>query len=217
MLHVPYSATARSRRTCASTWSSSSRRRHPRRSSACRACKFDIDRCASTCASRSRPRRTWRGCCSRRRTGRRRSTPTSAASTTSARSSRRLPRHARTRVEYYAMLRSEVEERIREGKGPITPDGDMGEEKYRLVVEGPPNWTTSATSGRCSTTKAPSSWPRPTPRSAAPTTSASATTRTTRSSRSPSTAWAATPTCNLPHRASTCSADYINEYQADGC
>jgi benzoyl-CoA reductase subunit B len=30
---------------------------------------------------------------------------------------------------------------VREGKGPVTPDGDMGEEKYRLVVEGPPNWT----------------------------------------------------------------------------
>ena len=29
----------------------------------------------------------------------------------------------------------------REGKGPVTPDGDMGKEKYRLVVEGPPNWT----------------------------------------------------------------------------
>ncbi|MGE5115906.1 MAG: 2-hydroxyacyl-CoA dehydratase, partial [Betaproteobacteria bacterium] len=27
------------------------------------------------------------------------------------------------------------------GKGPVTPDGDMGEEKYRLIVEGPPNWT----------------------------------------------------------------------------
>jgi benzoyl-CoA reductase subunit B len=30
---------------------------------------------------------------------------------------------------------------VRLGKGPVTPDGDMGEEKYRLVVEGPPNWT----------------------------------------------------------------------------
>ena len=39
------------------------------------------------------------------------------------------------------MLREEIEERIRVGKGPVTPDGDMGEEKYRLVVEGPPNWT----------------------------------------------------------------------------
>jgi benzoyl-CoA reductase subunit B len=30
---------------------------------------------------------------------------------------------------------------MRTGKGPVTPDGDMGEEKYRLIVEGPPNWT----------------------------------------------------------------------------
>lgn len=44
-------------------------------------------------------------------------------------------------VEYYDLLRGEVEQRIREGKGPITPEGDMKEEKYRLVVEGPPNWT----------------------------------------------------------------------------
>jgi benzoyl-CoA reductase subunit B len=44
-------------------------------------------------------------------------------------------------TEYYAMLRSEVEERVRQGLGPITPDGPMGEEKYRLVTEGPPNYT----------------------------------------------------------------------------
>jgi benzoyl-CoA reductase subunit B len=42
---------------------------------------------------------------------------------------------------YYRMLREEIEQRIREGKGPVTPEGDMGEEKYRLIVEGPPNWT----------------------------------------------------------------------------
>ena len=44
-------------------------------------------------------------------------------------------------VNYYKMLRSEIEQRIVEGKGPITPEGDMKEERYRLVVEGPPNWT----------------------------------------------------------------------------
>ncbi|MCK6532718.1 MAG: benzoyl-CoA reductase subunit B [Polyangiaceae bacterium] len=43
--------------------------------------------------------------------------------------------------DYYAMLRREVEQRVKEGKGPVTPDGDAPEEKYRLVVEGPPNWT----------------------------------------------------------------------------
>jgi benzoyl-CoA reductase subunit B len=44
-------------------------------------------------------------------------------------------------VDYYRELRKEVEQRGRERKGPITPEGDMGPERYRLVVEGPPNWT----------------------------------------------------------------------------
>jgi benzoyl-CoA reductase subunit B len=44
-------------------------------------------------------------------------------------------------TQYYRMLREEIDQRIRDGRGPVTPDGDMGEEKYRLVVEGPPNWT----------------------------------------------------------------------------
>jgi len=44
-------------------------------------------------------------------------------------------------TEFYRMLRQEIEQRVREGKGPITPEGEMTEEKYRLVVEGPPNWT----------------------------------------------------------------------------
>jgi benzoyl-CoA reductase subunit B len=44
-------------------------------------------------------------------------------------------------IEYYKFLRDEVAERIAEGKGPVTPDGDMGKEKCRLVVEGPPNYT----------------------------------------------------------------------------
>ncbi len=44
-------------------------------------------------------------------------------------------------IDYYRMLRKEIEQRIAEGKGPITPEGEMKEEKYRLVVEGPPNWT----------------------------------------------------------------------------
>ena len=44
-------------------------------------------------------------------------------------------------VEYYKFLRAEIDERRAEGKGPVTPDGDMGTEKYRLVVEGPPNYT----------------------------------------------------------------------------
>lgn len=44
-------------------------------------------------------------------------------------------------VAYYQALRAEIEERIREGKGPVTPDGDIEKEKFRVVVEGPPNWT----------------------------------------------------------------------------
>jgi benzoyl-CoA reductase subunit B len=44
-------------------------------------------------------------------------------------------------IDYYRFLRAEVEERIAAGKGPVTPDGDMGKERYRLVVEGPPNYT----------------------------------------------------------------------------
>ena len=44
-------------------------------------------------------------------------------------------------VDYYRLLRAEVEERMAKGLGPITPEGEMGEERFRIVVEGPPNWT----------------------------------------------------------------------------
>ncbi len=44
-------------------------------------------------------------------------------------------------VDYYRLLRAEVAERIAAGKGPVTPDGEMDEERFRIVVEGPPNWT----------------------------------------------------------------------------
>jgi benzoyl-CoA reductase subunit B len=44
-------------------------------------------------------------------------------------------------IDYYRILRQEIEQRIAAGKGPITPDGEIETEKYRLVVEGPPNWT----------------------------------------------------------------------------
>jgi benzoyl-CoA reductase subunit B len=42
---------------------------------------------------------------------------------------------------YYRELRAEVEARLRQSQGPLTPEGPMGPERYRLVVEGPPNWT----------------------------------------------------------------------------
>ena len=44
-------------------------------------------------------------------------------------------------VAYYQLLRAEVEERRALGKGPVTPDGEIDRERFRLVVEGPPNWT----------------------------------------------------------------------------
>ncbi|HET6350302.1 MAG TPA: benzoyl-CoA reductase subunit B [Candidatus Krumholzibacteria bacterium] len=44
-------------------------------------------------------------------------------------------------VEYYRLLRAEVEQRARQNLGPVTPEGPMTRERFRLVVEGPPNWT----------------------------------------------------------------------------
>ncbi|MFV1958416.1 MAG: benzoyl-CoA reductase subunit B [Planctomycetota bacterium] len=44
-------------------------------------------------------------------------------------------------VAYYRELRQEIEERMRLGLGPVIPDGELEEERYRVVVEGPPNWT----------------------------------------------------------------------------
>jgi len=44
-------------------------------------------------------------------------------------------------IEYYKFLREEVNDRVAKGEGPVTPDGEMGKERYRLVVEGPPNYT----------------------------------------------------------------------------
>jgi benzoyl-CoA reductase subunit B len=44
-------------------------------------------------------------------------------------------------VAYYRELRAEIAERLAAGAGPVTPDGELTEERYRVVVEGPPNWT----------------------------------------------------------------------------
>ena len=44
-------------------------------------------------------------------------------------------------VEYYNELYKEINERIEMGLGPITPEGEVKDEQFRLVVEGPPNWT----------------------------------------------------------------------------
>ncbi|MDH3403746.1 MAG: benzoyl-CoA reductase subunit B [Acidobacteriota bacterium] len=43
-------------------------------------------------------------------------------------------------IDYYRELRAEVEQRLADGRGPLAPDGEI-EERFRLVVEGPPNWT----------------------------------------------------------------------------
>ena len=44
-------------------------------------------------------------------------------------------------VDYYRALRSEVETRASQQLGPLTPIGPLDEQRFRLVVEGPPNWT----------------------------------------------------------------------------
>jgi benzoyl-CoA reductase subunit B len=50
-------------------------------------------------------------------------------------------RGTREGIDYYRTLRAEVEERVAQGHGPVTPDGALDDERFRLVVEGPPNWT----------------------------------------------------------------------------
>ena len=44
-------------------------------------------------------------------------------------------------VVYYRELLKEINNRAQQHLGPITPEGEIKEEQYRLVVEGPPNWT----------------------------------------------------------------------------
>lgn len=44
-------------------------------------------------------------------------------------------------VQFYSSLRREVQARIDEGLGPITPEGPLSRERYRIVVEGVPDWT----------------------------------------------------------------------------
>jgi benzoyl-CoA reductase subunit B len=44
-------------------------------------------------------------------------------------------------VEYYATLRKEIDERVAKGLGPVTPEGELNDQRFRVVVEGPPNWT----------------------------------------------------------------------------
>ena len=50
-------------------------------------------------------------------------------------------RGTRDAVDYYRALRNEIETRVRHRKGPVTLDGELAQERFRVVVEGPPNWT----------------------------------------------------------------------------
>ncbi|MCA8981892.1 MAG: benzoyl-CoA reductase subunit B [Planctomycetes bacterium] len=43
--------------------------------------------------------------------------------------------------EYYRMAAEEVDQRVALGLGPVTPEGQLENERFRLVTEGPPNWT----------------------------------------------------------------------------
>jgi benzoyl-CoA reductase subunit B len=44
-------------------------------------------------------------------------------------------------VDYYRELKAEVDYRVARKLGPITPEGHLENERFRLVIEGPPNWT----------------------------------------------------------------------------
>ncbi len=44
-------------------------------------------------------------------------------------------------IDYYNHLTAEIERKVAAGEGPVTPEGVMTDQRYRLVVEGPPNWT----------------------------------------------------------------------------
>jgi benzoyl-CoA reductase subunit B len=44
-------------------------------------------------------------------------------------------------LDYYRLLRAEVQGRIDRAEGPITPRGPLPRERFRIVAEGPPNWT----------------------------------------------------------------------------
>lgn len=43
--------------------------------------------------------------------------------------------------DYYRRLKDEVDYRVANRLGPVTPEGELSHQKYRIVIEGPPNWT----------------------------------------------------------------------------
>jgi len=111
--------------------------------------------CANICASRPRPKTICVG---------------AAAAKTNPRRSMLFRRHLLYRPIFGAFRARRCSRLLpvpargsratrRAGKGPVTPEGDMGKERYRLVVEDRRTTPTSASSGRCSTTRAVSSPP----------------------------------------------------------
>ena len=120
----------------------------------------------------------------------------------------RLPRHARRRPSTTACCAPRSRSASRMKQGPVTPEGELTErERYRLVVEGPPNWTSfrefwkmfydegavvvASTYTKVGGNLRPGLPPRPRPPAG---------------DRSPSIASAVTPTSTCP-RASACSRD----------
>ena len=66
-------------------------------------------------------------------------------------------------TSYYQALRAEVEQRVKLGQGPVTRRCD-GEGALSPGGRGRPAIQACASSGRCSTTKVPWSWPVPIPK-----------------------------------------------------
>ena len=104
--------------------------------------KFDIDRLRGAAArTRPRPRTTWCAVLeSRQAHAPRPSTATSAASTTSARSS--APSAAPTKRSITTgCCAPRSSSASPQGRARSRRTASSAEEQYRLVVEGPPNWT----------------------------------------------------------------------------
>ncbi len=53
----------------------------------------------------------------------------------------RLPRHRGGGRATTARCAPRSRSGSRAGQGPVTPDGELEHERFRIVVEGPPNWT----------------------------------------------------------------------------
>jgi bcr-type benzoyl-CoA reductase subunit B len=101
-------------------------------------------------------------------------------------------------VDYYRPAARRGRGRVAARARAHHPRRPMATEKYRLVVEGPPNWTSFREFWKMFYDEGAVVVAAPTPRWAVCTTSASATTRRSAGARSPTTAWAVTPTATCP-------------------